>query len=136
MEEAKENVIDNEENLMVSVLNFYQNNINPKLSSMERGILIIWFEKFKENSELIIKAISIAVSENVKKLSYIEAILEDWYKSGIITVQQAESYIKSRAEKRNAHNLKKEDTFNNYEQRKYDFDDLEKKLLGWSNGNE
>ena len=85
---------------------------------------------------LIIKSIRIAVSENIKKLSYIEAILEDWYKNGIITVGQAESYIKSRAEKRNVRNSKKEDTFNNYEQRKYDFKDLEKKLLGWSNGNE
>ncbi|MCR3760389.1 hypothetical protein KYB31_15535 [Clostridium felsineum] len=27
---------------------------------------------------------------------------------------------------------KREDNFNNYEQRKYDYDDLEKKLLGWN----
>jgi len=32
-----------------------------------------------------------------------------------------------------ANNPKQKDNFNNYEQRQYDYDDLEKKLLGWDN---
>ena len=61
----------------------------------------------------------------------IEAILLDWYKNGIETVEQAERYVKSRSEKHNFVKSKPADTFNDYKQRSYDYDELEKRLLGW-----
>ena len=129
MDEFEKLSTDNN-NGIADVISFYQNNINPAFGSMERESLISWFDTFQQNSDLIIKAVSIAISENVRKLKYVEAILRDWHENGIKTVEQAESYIKLRSQKHNDLRGKKEDTFNNYEQRTYDFKELERKLLG------
>lgn len=79
------------------VLKTYQNNINPVYGSMERDKLIKWYETFDDNAEIIIKAIEIAIEQNVRKIKYIENILIDWHQHGIKTLEQAESYTKQRA---------------------------------------
>ena len=128
--EIKETIMDEEEIALAAVFNFYENNINPNLVTIEKDSLKKWLEKVNGNSQLIIKAISIAVSENVRKLKYIEAILKDWYENGIQSVEQADNYIKVRALKRSESKTKKVDSFNDCEQRSYDYERLEKGLLG------
>ena len=114
-----------------ALLEFYKKNINPDPGDLEKQIIINWQVRFKGNSELIFKAMSIAVDENAKKLKYIEAILRDWEKNKIETLEQANIHIKSRNQKWNFTKCKKEDTFNAYQQRSYDFEELENKLLGF-----
>jgi DNA replication protein len=82
------------------VLKVYQNNINPTYGSMERDKLIKWFEEFKENAEVIIKSIEIAVGQGARKIKFIETILIDWKQNGISTLEQAEAYTKLREEKK------------------------------------
>lgn len=78
------------------VLKTYQSNINPVYGSMEREKLLKWYENFNDNAEIIIKAIEIAIEQNVRKIKYIDSILIDWHQQGIKTLDQAESYTKQR----------------------------------------
>jgi len=129
--ETKETIRGEESIALATVFDFYENNINPNLATLEKDSLKKWLEKFNGNSQLIIKAISIAVSENVRKLKYIEVILKDWCENGIKSVEEAENYTRMRAGKRTESSTRKVDIFNDFEQRSYDFGELEKKLLGF-----
>jgi DnaD/phage-associated family protein len=95
-QEAKGQVTVDKPMGIAEVLNCYQNNINPIYGSMERNKLIKLFEDFEDNPEIIIKAIEIAVEQNVRKLRYIESILIDWHQRGIKSIEQAEAYTKQR----------------------------------------
>lgn len=78
------------------VFKYYQNNINPTYGSMEREKIIHWFEEFNDDADIIIKALKIAVEQNVRKIKYVEKILIDWKDNGIKTVEEVESYTKNR----------------------------------------
>jgi DnaD/phage-associated family protein len=83
-------------------------------------------------SEVIIMAIEEAVRYNAKTMKYIAKILDSWIKLGMKTTDEVKIYQKKWIKKRSValnYNVKK-GAFCDYEQRKYDFDDLEKKLLG------
>lgn len=84
-----------------AVLKIYQNNINPVYGSMEREKLLRWYESFENNADIIIRAIEIAIEQNVRKIKYIESILIDWHQQGIKTLEQAESYTKQRLQTKN-----------------------------------
>lgn len=64
-------------------------------------------------------------------LNYIEGILKRWRKDGIKTV--ADAMKKDTLPKGNKPVQGRKDvtSFNNYDQRTYDYDSLEKRLLGW-----
>lgn len=107
---------------------------------------------------LIIKAIEEMVLRADKpNLKYLINTLKDWKSRGLISIQDASEGIaehelnnfKAREilqknkiksiknenfNKNHTNNYKKtqKGSFNDYEQRSYDFDELEKKLLGWS----
>lgn len=133
-EEVEENVLD-----------FYKDCISQNISTVERKALED-FEKML-GTELVIKAIQVAALKNHKNLGYIDALVHDWSTKGFKSASEVDLYltkwsnlnkkakenrerqVKNKAE--NAVNYTgKEDSFNNYKQRDYDFDDLEKKLLG------
>ncbi|KEH91646.1 phage replisome organizer region-containing protein (plasmid) [Clostridium botulinum C/D str. BKT12695] len=73
----------------------------------------------KHGYEHVQKAIDKSVAVGKVDMAYINGILKNWKKEGYPE------------EKQNAVGSNKVDSFNNYEQRNYDFDELEKKLLGW-----
>lgn len=76
----------------------------------------------KEYTAVWVKAaMEEAVRKGVRNLSYVKAILENWKVNGF------------KSEKPKKQNYVKEEKigFNNFEPRSYDYDDLEKKLLGW-----
>lgn len=82
--------------------------------------------------EVIILAIEEAVKYDAKTMKYISKILSCWISLGIKTGDEAKLYQKKWASKNtssNSQNLKK-GGFCDYDQRTYDFDALEKKLLG------
>ncbi len=108
------------------ILRYYKNNITSTVSSVEKKILLNIIKS--TNDELILKAIDIAVLNNAKNLLYIKTVLKDWENKGLKTIENINVYLKNRTTKKQG-NYKKTN-FNDYDQRSYNYDDLEKKLLG------
>ncbi|MGH4122219.1 MAG: DnaD domain-containing protein [Clostridium sp.] len=84
-------------------------------------------------SEVIIMAIEEAVSYNAKTMKYISKILNSWMSNGIKTAEEVKAYQKKWTNKKKNslnQNLKK-GGFCDFEQRTYDYDALEKRLLGY-----
>lgn len=106
-----------------SVIKKYTEYISNKITKFEVEQLNEYEEKY---GELIYKAIEVAAINNGKSLRYISIVLRDWERKNLKTVDEVNSYLKTLTTKAN-----KKDTFNNYEQRNYDFDKLEKGLLGY-----
>lgn len=69
-------------------------------------------------------AINKAIEVNKPDMTYINGILKNWKKEGY---PSEENNITSK------NNRGKELRFNNFEAREYDYDSLEKSLLGWNN---
>jgi DnaD/phage-associated family protein len=95
-------------------------------------ILDKWLNTFNFSVEIIQKASDVCFQRiNKSDFKYIDGILTSWSKEGIKTLQDVanKDYKKSVSKKSNGNN----GTFNNFEQRNYDYEDLEKKLLGWDN---
>ena len=95
-------------------------------------------------SELVIKAIEIALSYKGQNLRYIQSTLADWQNKGLGTPEQVDNHFAKWIEKNQAAKNNREKqvklraennetgiktNFNDYEQRKYNYDELEKKLL-------
>ncbi|WP_034438193.1 phage replisome organizer N-terminal domain-containing protein [Clostridium ihumii] len=72
------------------------------------------------------EAIEIAMFNNNRNLGYVFGILRNWREEG-----RTEDRLKSKEFNNVTGKSNKVDSFNNFEQRKYDFDELEKDLLGW-----
>lgn len=131
----------------IDILNFYKENISKNISLIESKKLFGLQQKY--NKELILKAIDTAVLKNAKNLGYILAILMDWKNKGLDSIEKIDSYlqnwqsknkkVKENYEKKinrqaNGSYKNKKDipnpNFNNYDQRNYDYNKLEKRLLG------
>ena len=114
-------------------------NIIKSFEENVHAITPLEYEKISEFTELvsyevILLAIEEAVNYNVKTMKYITNILNNWISNGIKTPEEVRAYQKEWANKKDK-NLKhhvKKGSFCDYEQRSYDFDALEKKLLGLS----
>jgi DNA replication protein DnaD len=94
------------------------------------------------NEQVITLALKEAVEENARSLRYVRKILDRWLSNKVLTVEEVENDKAEFAEGKNATkgvkngSKDKRDNFNNFEQRSYDFDSLEKKLLGWDTAKE
>ncbi len=84
------------------------------------------------SSEVIIMAIEEAVNYIAKTMKYITQVLSSWISSGIKTSEEVKAYQNQWANKKSSRlkNNVNKSKFCDYEQRSYDFDALEKKLLG------
>jgi DnaD/phage-associated family protein len=71
--------------------------------------------------EWVKEALEIATTNGARNLKYVQRVLENWRDKGKDYIP---NYSKDKVKV-----LK----FNNFEPRQYDYDDLEKKLLGWDN---
>lgn len=67
----------------------------PTCSSLEIEKLISWEDEGMED-EVICMAIDEAISNNVRKLRYIESILNNWLSNNIKTITQLEAYKQQR----------------------------------------
>lgn len=98
-----------------------------------------WINVYKFPLEVIFKACDICFERiNKAEFKYIDGILGSWFKEGLFTLEAiAKKDVKRSSNKKN-NNFKPNtnSTFNNFEQRTYDFDELEKKLLGWETNND
>lgn len=101
-----------------------------------------WINVYKFPLEVIFKACDICFERiNKAEFKYIDGILTSWFKDNLKTVEDiAKSDVKRPVQTgkktSNYNSNTKQSTFNNFEQRSYNFDELEKKLLGWENNND
>ena len=96
---------------------------------------ILGFTK-QVSDKVIIMAIKEAVDYNAKSIKYISQVINSWISKGIRTAEQVIDYQRkwTSNNKSNSSNggsrSVKSGSFCDYEQRTYDFDLLEKQLLG------
>ncbi|EJO5349515.1 DnaD domain protein [Clostridium botulinum] len=115
-------------NLEDIVTVFKKNICKPK--DLEYRKLQEWSNRI--NCDVIIMAIEEAVKYNAKNIQYIENVLYSWEEKGLKTKQDVEFYKKHWGGNKK-YNNDKNDSWDMGEQRKYDFKNLERKLLGWGN---
>jgi len=99
-----------------------------------------WINSYNFSLDVIFKACNICFERiNKADFKYIDGILTSWSRDGIKTVEDVDKkdykkgYYKNNNYKANSNSKSSVGNFNNFEHRDYDFDDLEKKLLGWDN---
>ncbi|NFD54569.1 DnaD domain protein [Clostridium botulinum] len=112
------------------VIAVFENNMH-KIAPIERKKIIGWSNKF--SYDVIVMAMEEAIFNNIKNIGYIEKILDTWFSKGLTSIEDIKSY-KARWEEKKKKIKSKENTvdrWNDFEQREYDFEKLERKLLGW-----
>ncbi|KEJ01887.1 DnaD domain protein [Clostridium botulinum] len=112
------------------VIAVFENNIH-KMAPIERKKIIGWSNKF--SYDVIVMAIEEAIFNNIKNIGYIEKILDTWFSKGLTSIEDIKSYKARWKEKKKKIKSKENtvDRWNDFEQREYDFEKLERKLLGW-----
>ena len=110
----------------------------------QQDIIEKWLLIYKFPTEIIFKACDVCFERlNRADFKYIDGILTNWNKNNIKTLEdialkdnkpnKASAYQKNNNYNNNKSNGKAPLKFNNFEPREYDYDSLEKKLLGWDN---
>lgn len=115
---------------------------NGDVMKPQEEILEKWLNVYNFPLDIIYKACDICFERlNRADFKYIDGILNSWFKDNIKTLQDIEIRDKKKVNFKSIVNdspnnnagSKNKGKFNNYDQRSYDFDDLERKLLGWDN---
>lgn len=118
------------------ILNYLGIN-NSEIMKPQEELLNKWINVYKFDIKLIKKACDICFQRlNRADFKYIDGILSKWFNDNIKTLDDVA--IKDKQHKNNYKNSStnyqknlKASGFNNFEPRSYDYDSLEKKLLGW-----
>ena len=118
------------------ILNYLGIN-NSEIMKPKEELLNKWINVYKFDIQLIKKACDICFQRlNRADFKYIDGILSKWFNDNIKTLDDVA--IKDKQHKNNYKNSStnyqknlKASGFNNFEPRSYDYDSLEKKLLGW-----
>jgi DnaD/phage-associated family protein len=105
--------------------------IKDDISKPQEEFLDKWLIKYGFDAEVINEAVRICISRiNESNFSYIDAILNDWNKNNVKTIQDVKKLDKKKPSK-------KQQSPGNYSgQRQYDINELEKQLLGRGESNE
>ena len=114
---------------------------NPELMKPQQEMLEKWIIDYAFPLEVIEKACNICFQRlNRSDFKYIDGILSSWNKNNLKTLAAIENKEVAYKASQSPHNIKNfiKKTpevnplkFNNFEAREYDYDSLEKKLLGW-----
>ena len=100
----------------------------------QEEMLTKWLSSYNFSLDIIFRACDICFHRiNKADFKYIDGILNSWFKDGIKSIEDVDKRDVKKSYKKPSNFRPKLDSFNNYEQRNYDFDELEKKLLGWDN---
>lgn len=113
---------------------------NTDIMKPQQDLIEKWLFIYKLPIEVILKACDICFERlNRADFKYIDGILGKWAKSNIKTLEDIalkdnKPTIKNNNYQKPLYNNEKPPLkFNNFEAREYDYDSLEKKLLGWDN---
>ena len=113
---------------------------NAEIMKPQEDLLNKWLFTYEFDLDLIKKACDICSQRlNRADFIYIDGILTKWYNSNLKTIEEVDAKDKQfRASSKpkyygNSNNNKTNNGlgFNNFEPRTYDYDSLEKRLLGW-----
>ena len=109
---------------------------NTEIMKPQEDMMDKWLSTYNFSLEVIFKACDICFERlNRADFKYIDGILNSWFKDNIKTLEDIalkDNKKDSTTSKRKVSpNIKNELRFNNFDQRVYDYDSLEKKLLGW-----
>ena len=92
----------------------------------------------KNNDEsFLIAIIEECTTTNVKSFKGFEAALKNYINANCTNAEEVHSYAKAYSNRKKNNNRMKPDNnnnklkFHNFDQRQYNYDELEKKLLGW-----
>lgn len=98
-----------------------------------KGLTLNWIkETLSTHEEKYIKmAINIAIEKNKLDVYYITGILKNWLREGYPKTYEEMEFGSLSGDNSSPLKEKPKLRFNNFEARSYDYDDLEKKLLGW-----
>lgn len=130
--------------LVVEVVTKFEDNI----CELKRTTKIKYLNYFKKcTKEFIFAVIDLCAESNIKSFAGFKVVIDSYIQKEILTPELLEEYVseyrkksaklreKERINRENRANNKiknsKNSTFNDYTQREYDYDSLEKKLLGW-----
>lgn len=114
---------------------------NGDIMKPQQDLIEKWFLIYKFPNEIIFKACDICFERlNRADFKYIDGILTNWNKNNIktledIALKDTKNNKNIKYQKNYIHNNNEKPAlkFNNFEAREYDYDSLEKKLLGWDN---
>ncbi|MBX7301902.1 DnaD domain protein [Clostridium chauvoei] len=113
---------------------------NADIMKPQEDMLEKWTTTYNFSLDVIKKACDICSQRlNRADFKYIDGILSSWNRDNLKTIQDIEAKeakFKSSSAKKsfdNTPNTKSNLKFNNFKPRDYDYDSLEKKLLGWDN---
>ncbi|MGL5380342.1 DnaD domain protein [Clostridium sp.] len=113
---------------------------NSDIMKPQEDLLEKWTTTYSFSLDVIKKACDICAQRlNRADFKYIDGILSSWHRDKLKTVadiENKEAAFKNSSNRKNYNNNisttnKKPLKFNNFEAREYDYDSLEKKLLGW-----
>ena len=111
---------------------------NGEVMKPQEDLINKWLYNFKFPIDVILKACEICFQRlNRADFKYIDGILIRWHSDNLKTltdINEKDSVIKQNITKRKTFSKEKTSNtlrFNNFDQRVYDYDSLEKKLLGW-----
>ncbi|WP_097027705.1 DnaD domain protein [Clostridium peptidivorans] len=98
----------------------------------QEEMLTKWLYTYGFSMDIIHRACDICFQRiNKADFKYIDGILNSWQRDGIKTLEDIDKKDNKKTIKKNSSYKVKMDSFNSYDQRNYNFDELEKKLLGW-----
>ena len=117
---------------------------NAEIMKPQEEMFEKWTSTYNYSLDIIKKACDICFQRlNRADFKYIDGILSKWHKDNLRTladIEKKDSDYKNSSNKKlynrptsNNYNAKPKSRFDNFRGRDYDYDELEKKLLGWDN---
>ena len=139
--EQAQNLITKTEDKWINIRKIltYLGITNTDIMKPQQDLIEKWLLIYKFPNEIILKACDICFERlNRADFKYIDGILTNWNKNNIKTLEDIAlkdtKNVKNIKYQKNYNNTEKAPLkFNNFEGREYDYDSLEKKLLGWDN---
>lgn len=139
--EQAQNLIKKNEDKWISIRKIltYLGINNMDIMKPQQDLIEKWLFIYKFSVDVILKACDVCFERlNRADFKYIDGILSKWHKNNFKTLEDIAINDNKRSnatkyQKPSYNNNDKSLKFNNFEAREYDYDSLEKKLLGWDN---
>lgn len=119
---------------------------NTDIMKPQQDMIEKWLFQYNFSTEVILKACEICSQRlNRADFRYIDGILTKWYNDNITTLDDiatkdinktAQTQNNTYKNNNNFYSKEKPSNFSNFTQREYDYNKLEKQLLGWDDGDD
>lgn len=144
--EDAQNLITKHEDKWVKIRNIlnYLGIKNTDIMKPQQDMIEKWLFQYNFSTDVILKACEICSQRlNRADFRYIDGILTKWYNDNITTLEDIATKDVNRTIQNNNYrnnnsfyNKEKISNFSNFTQREYDYNKLEKQLLGWDDGDD